>query len=334
MDEKRTNKQAQKTIQDVNEKDPFELIEEISEKNYLLENQLTEFKKDKHIFEAYPELLQKIEAKYKGEVPAGMMTTGFPTINRSTGGIMETDLIGIYGKDKQGKTTLSDAIMLDVCFQGEPVFMFSREMDFEQVALKSLALGTNTDYLSLRNPRGQEVCEQDLIKFNQCVIKKFKDTQFFIDDYTKDVDKIINKIKQLKRKLGIKLFCIDYLQLLRGKKKFERNDLELESHSYAFKDLAKEIRTPIILISQANEDRQTSGSKGLLRACDFAFYIEKPSRLGIKSIMNKFNEAFLFNESHFLVTVERSRHGLDGQNFVCGYAENSFVEIDINNIFN
>ena len=95
------------------------------------------------------------------------------------------------------------------------------------------------------------------------------------------------------------------------------------------KNLAKELQTPIIVVSQANEDRKTADGKGAMRDGDFAIYLCKPTEEGIKSIKNKLNKEYVFNDNHFLATIERSRHGKAKQNMVCGFVGNDYKEISI-----
>jgi hypothetical protein len=67
-----------------------------------------------------------------------------------------------------------------------------------------------------------------------------------------------------------------------------------------------------------------------MRDADFIISVKKPLETGIPNI--KFGSMiFNFSEDHFLVTIENSRHGRNGFNFVCGFVNNNFVEIDITN---
>jgi hypothetical protein len=96
--------------------------------------------------------------------------------------------------------------------------------------------------------------------------------------------------------------------------------------------LSKEIQTPIILVSQANDQGKTADSIDLLRDCDFALLCVKPKHEGILSFNygTKNNpEPYEFADDDFFVTVERSRFGRDKQNFVCGYAGTNFGEKNI-----
>ena len=85
------------------ESDPFEILSLMSQRVYEIENQIDSFRPDKTIWGEFVRLMDLVEQKYSGKVPAGLMCDSFPTINTATGGIMQTDLLVIYGKDKSGK---------------------------------------------------------------------------------------------------------------------------------------------------------------------------------------------------------------------------------------
>ena len=163
---------------------------------------------------------------------------------------------------------------------------------------------------------------------------KFEKTKIYVDDVLFDFDRMTAKARQWKRKYKIGLFVFDYLGLIQSKAKFERRDLQLASYTGRLKNLAKELNTPIIVVSQANEDKKTADGKGAMRDGDFSIYLCKPTEDNIKSIKNKENEEYVFKENEFLCTIERSRHGRAKQNFVCGFVHNNFKEITIDKINN
>lgn len=309
--------------------DPFTILSELSSEIYEIEN-LVNSEISMNLYDRLPDLMEKVEKKYTGEIESGLMATHFPTLNKATGGIMNTDFVIVYGLEKQGKSFLTERLILDFAFNKIPVGAFTMEMDFDAYSYRALSMEGNIEYLKLRNPRGNGLTEKEFHDFYKRVTK-FKDTNILIDDKTFDFERMVSKAKLWKRKYGIKVFVVDYLGLITSHKKFERRDLEVAYYTKTLKNLARELETPIIAVSQANENEKTADSKGALRDGDFALRVSKPIELGIKSITNSFNEAFVFNENHFLVTIERSRYGKNKQNFVCSFVNNNFLEIDIDN---
>ena len=308
--------------------DPFEVIQQTTEKIYEIENHIENIEKDKNLREEISLLIHKVEDKYSEKIEPGLMSTSFPSLNTATGGLMSTDYIVIYGLDKSGKSTFGHRLLLDLAFQRKNVGIFSLEMDFDQVVYKNLAMEVGFEYLKLRNPRGQKLQSDEFMTFIRN-IEKFQKTNIFIDDRTFDFDRIISKSKLWKRKHNIDIFCYDYIGLMESDIKSESIKYLIKYFSRRFKQLAKELNTPVILISQANDYEKTADAIDLLRDCDFAIRLCKPKEAGIKNLKFGNGRSFEFTEDHFLVTIERSRHGKNKQNFVCGYVNNKFGEIDI-----
>lgn len=308
--------------------DPFQVLSKFSEEIWKIENKLGSYQKDLLLSEHLDKLVEKIEAKYKGEEEPGLMSFTFPSLNKATGGIMSTDYVIVYGLDKSGKSTFAERLLLDFAYQKKNIGLFSLEMDFEQVAYKNISMVTGIEYLKMRNPRGNNLLPHELEDLKK-KISKLRDTKIYVDDKTFDFHRVMSKCRLWKRKYNINIFAFDYMGLFNSSDQAESVKYMLKDFSRKLKQLAKELNTPIILISQANKEDKTADSIDLLRDCDFAMRICKPVEIGIKSIKRKDGTNFEFNDSHFLVTVERSRHGKNKQNFVCGYMNENFVEIDI-----
>jgi replicative DNA helicase len=311
------------------QEDAFDILQQVSEKVYEIENNVTASSTTaRNLWDEYPRLIEQVNDKYTGKIKPGFMCPSFPSLNHATGGIMN-DLIVIYGEEKQGKTTLTEAIALDFALSGIPVGAITMEMDFDTYSYKALSMKGGIEYLKLRNPKGNNLDPQEFQRF-QVRAQKFEKAKVYIDDKIFTFDRIVSTLKLWKRKYKIGLGVIDYLGLINSIKRHERRDLELAYFTGRFKALSKELQMPIIIVSQANSDNKTADSKGALRDCDFAISVRKPLENGIKSVKNKYGREFYFKDNHFLATIERSRHGKNLQDFVCGYtAMQDFLEIDI-----
>ena len=307
--------------------DVFDIISKLSADIYQIENNVI-IEKDRNLYEELPPILDEVYQKYQGKISEGLKSSSFPTLNRATGGIMSCDFVVVYGKEKSAKTTWTERLSLDFAFQEVPVGIFTLEMDFKSSVYKAVSMETGIEYLKLRNPRGQgmQLHEFDDLGNN---VRKFSKTKIFIDDKTFDFDKIVGKMKIWKRKYNIGLFVIDYLGLIEISKRFEARRLEIKHYSRRLKNLCKELNTPIIAVCQANEFEKTAESVDPLRDCDFALRCCKPYEDGIKSDTLPNGETYYYDKNDFLITVERSRHGKNKQNFVCGYEGTNFVERDL-----
>lgn len=321
---------TKKIFEKINDKsDPFEVLSEFSEEIYQIENRIGVYQKDYNLKDHIGDLINKIEAKYNGTIESGLMSSTFPSLNRATGGIMPTDYVIVYGLDKSAKSTLGYRLLLDFAFQKKNIGIFSLEMDFEQVAYKQLSMITGIEYLKMRNPRGNNLQPHELQDFVSKV-RKIENTNIYIDDKTFDFNRVVSKSRLWKRKYGINIFFYDYMGLFDSSDKAESVKYLIKSYSRRLKQLAKELNTPIVLVSQANEKDKTADAIDLLRDCDFALRICKPKEVGIETITVG-DKNHQFTKEEFLVTVERSRHGVNKQNFVCAFINENFVEINIGN---
>lgn len=314
-----------------NNKDPFDIVSDISESIDLLEHNI-ELKETKMI-DDLPALFQGIEEKMKGKGESGLMSSTFPSLNNATGGIMKTDYIVIFGDYKMGKSTVVEQLFLDIALSGKAVGVFNLEMTKDVLYYKALSMRTGVEYLKLRNPRGRNnfLTSDEFADVKRKAYKIFDKTKIYIEDKVFDINKIMLKMRAWKKKYKIELFVIDYLGLLEGNKKFTQRHLEVANYSRRLKNLAKQIETPIIVLSQANAENRTAESKNPARDADFVISVCKPIECEIKNIKKKDStEFFTFTQDHFLITVENSRHGKNKQNAVAAFIKNNFVEIDIN----
>jgi replicative DNA helicase len=311
----------------IDENDPFETMTWLQEETTKLENNIE--LNETTMSEDLPKIIEDIENRMRGNVEPGLMSSTFPSINKATGGIMSTDYVVIYGNYKQGKSTVVEQLLLDFALDKKSVGFFNLEMSKKTLYQKALSMRTGIDYLKLRNPKGHGLTEKELEWLKIYSKQLFNDTRFYVEDKVFDIDRIITKMKAWKKKYNIQLFAIDYLGLLETSQRFSARYLEMGSHSRRLKNLAKLIDTPIIVLSQANEDNKTAESKNPARDADFVISVCKPVESNITSILDKNGQQFKFTQDHFLVTMENSRHGKNKQNFVCEFQDNNFIEITL-----
>ncbi len=324
---KKIFKEASKEKEDV-----FDLISKAEDEISGITRELQGLKEDKNLWEEFDLIMDSIEKRYSGLDGAGLMSSTFPTFNKMTNGIRKNDFVVIYGEDKSGKTSISTQIALDFAINNKiPTGIFSYEMSKEIMYLKALSMRTGIEYRKLRSPKESGLTPLEFQEFMNTARDKFKDTKIYVSDEPLDKNRLKAKMKLWKRKFGIGLFVIDYIGLIPVNEKFERRDLAIADLSRFFKLLTKELDSPIIVLSQANDEGRTAESRALLRDCDFALMIQKPLECGIKNVKRNDGVLFNFTEDHFLATLTRSRHGRNMTQFVAGYVKNNFVEIDINN---
>ena len=285
---------------------------------------------DKTLWDEFNDTIIDIDKRYSGNSTSGLTSKTFPTLNHFTGGIRENDYIGILGDYKQGKSYLAQQIALDIAIYDKlPVGIFSLEMNKQSLYHRAFSLRTGIDYSKLRNPKNSKLTPDEFQSFIRKAKDIFKDTKIYIADKVLDKNKIKATMKLWKRKHGVKLFVVDYLNLIELNEKKERRDLEIAALSRFFKNTATKLQVPIIVLSQVNDKGISAEGKGLMRDADFLISVKKPLEAGISNIETGKDKVFNFNKDHFLITLEHSRHGTNGFNFVAAFVNNNFVEIDV-----
>ncbi|HEN9884292.1 TPA: replicative DNA helicase [Streptococcus agalactiae] len=186
------------------------------------------------------------------------LPTGFRDLDRITTGLHPDQLIILAARPAVGKTAFVLNIAQNVgTKQNRPVAIFSLEMGAESLVDRMLAAEGMVDSHSLRT--GQ-LTDQD---WNNVTIAQgaLADAPIYIDD-TPGIK--ITEIRARSRKLsqevddGLGLIVIDYLQLISGTRP-ENRQQEVSEISRQLKILAKELKVPVIALSQLSrgvEQRQ------------------------------------------------------------------------------
>ncbi len=125
--------------------------------------------------------------------------------------------------------------------------VFSLEMSKEQLFLRMLTAEARIDAHRLR---GGFLGERDWGRLSQA-IGTLSEAKIFIDDTPSiGVLEMRAKCRRLAAEHGLHMVIIDYIQLMQGRGRFENRTLELASISRSLKGLAKELRVPIVVLSQ------------------------------------------------------------------------------------
>jgi replicative DNA helicase len=176
--------------------------------------------------------------------------TGFTDLDEITSGLQPSDLIIVAARPSMGKTSLVLNIAQHVGAKTDmTVGLFSLEMSKEQLFLRMLTAEARIDAHRLR---GGFLGERDWGRLSQA-IGTLSETKIFIDD-TPSIGtlEMRAKCRRLAAEHDLHLVIVDYIQLMQGRGRFENRTLELASISRSLKGLAKELRVPVVMLSQLN----------------------------------------------------------------------------------
>ncbi len=193
----------------------------------------------------------------------GMLTgiaTGFMDLDRMTTGMHGGEMIVIAARPSMGKTSLAMNIAEHAAIDLKiPVGVFSLEMSAESLVLRMLC---SRSRVNLRNIREGFLAERDFPKLTGSA-GKLAGSPLFIDDTPGlSILQMRAKARRMHSQHGIKLFVIDYLQLLHStSRRAENRQQEIADISNGIKALAKELNVPVIVLAQLNRELEKDKSR-------------------------------------------------------------------------
>jgi len=179
------------------------------------------------------------------------VTSGFNDLDNLTAGFQNSDLIIIAARPSMGKTALALNIAYNAAYKAPqvPVAFFSLEMSREQLVRRLLSSAGEVDASNLRRAFLSTMEWANL----QTAAGFLLDCPIYIDDTpAATVLDIRAKARRLKADGKLGMLVIDYLQLMRGRIDVHSREQEISEISRSLKALAKELKVPVIVLSQLN----------------------------------------------------------------------------------
>lgn len=184
-------------------------------------------------------------------------STGFKRLDDLTGGWQKTCLVVVAARPSMGKSALALDFMLAAAIKGEPVALFSLEVSNERVYSRIQAKVSGID-LSKITQTGLN--EGDMRSMNLACQWLNNAPLYFEDVSSLNIGQLKRKARNLYRKKNVRIFIIDYLQLLTGNEKGNREQ-EIASIMRGLKILSKELDATIIALSQLSREVEKSADK-------------------------------------------------------------------------
>lgn len=190
---------------------------------------------------------------HKGELLG--LETGLQDLDSFLQGLKNSDFMILAARPSMGKTAFALNIASYLSIKKDtPVAFFSLEMSSNQLIHRIFSSYGLIPLFNLKSGNLDDAHTQKLIK----VSNKLAQSKLIINDEISNLMSLRSIARKLKRENDIKLIIIDYLQLLEGTRRENRN-LEISEISRSLKILAKELDIPIIALSQLSrsvESRQ------------------------------------------------------------------------------
>ncbi len=187
------------------------------------------------------------------------ITSSLHELDQVTGGWMPSDLIIVAGRPGMGKSGAALVFAGASAETGNPVAIFTLEMEGKQNAIRFISQKTG---IGIKNIRHHKLSENQKNEMESKSIP-LSNLPIYIDDSSElSIRDLKSKCLKLKREKGIKMVIIDYLQLMNdGGKSKNNREQEVSNISKGLKIMAKELDLPVIALSQLNRSVEKSGKK-------------------------------------------------------------------------
>lgn len=192
--------------------------------------------------------------KYRG------IPTGFKDLDNILSGFQPADLVILAARPSMGKTALALNIAENVAKTGYSVGIISLEMSKEQLVERMFCSLLEVDSWKLRTGK---LTEDDFMRIGG-VMDELYSMKIFIDDSVgNSIAELRAKARRLQMEHGLNFLIIDYLQLMSaGKQGYNSNRVqEISEISRSLKALARELRIPIVALSQLSRAVELRPSK-------------------------------------------------------------------------
>jgi replicative DNA helicase len=207
------------------------------------------------------QVIERVELLYARKSDVTGVPTGFTDLDRKTSGLQEGDLIVIAGRPSMGKTAFALNIAEHIALSFKlPVAIFSMEMGATQLAMRLLGSVGRLDQHKLRT--GQ-INDDEWARLSDA-LGKLSDAQMHIDETPAlNALELRARVRRLARQYGGKLgaVVVDYLQLMQAVAQGENRATEISEISRSLKALAKELKVPVLALSQLNRSVEARPDK-------------------------------------------------------------------------
>lgn len=213
----------------------------------------------KHILSA---TVDKIEELYNS--PQDGITgvsSGYGDLDKMTSGFQESDLIIVAARPSMGKTTFAMNLAEYAAMnEDKPVIIFSLEMPSESIMMRMLASLGRVDQTRVRTGQLED---DDWARVSSTMGLLLEQGKMYIDDSSGlTPTEVRSRSRRIAREHGgVSMIMIDYLQLMQVPALADNRTLEISEISRSLKALAKELKCPVIALSQLNRGLEQRADK-------------------------------------------------------------------------
>ena len=185
--------------------------------------------------------------------------SGFPDLDNKLAGFQESNLIVLAARPGTGKTAFTLNIAQFIATSVKmPVAFFSLEMSKEELVDRLLVAQADIDAWRLKTGK---LNDDDFTRLSEAM-GQLAEAELYIDDTPGlSIMEMRTKARRIQLEHNVKLIIVDYLQLVDAGKRFEGRVQEVSYVSQNLKNIARELRVPVIAISQLSRAVESRGTR-------------------------------------------------------------------------
>lgn len=177
--------------------------------------------------------------------------SGYASLDDITGGFRAGEMIVLAARPAVGKTSLALCIADRMIQGGDGVVFFSIEMTRHQLAERLLCSRAQVDAHRIR--RG--MVELDDLRLLEQALATLSSAPFYVEDRPQmHIELLCAIARNYYYERRVELCVVDYLQLVRVRRRMDRREREVATVSADLKDLARELELPVLVLSQLSRE--------------------------------------------------------------------------------
>ncbi len=206
--------------------------------------------------------IDKIDALYQS--PQNGITglsSGYVDLDKMTNGFQPSDLIIVAARPSMGKTTFAMNLCEHAAITSDkPVLIFSLEMPSDQIMMRMLA---SLGRINQTKVRTGQLEDEDWARLSSAIELLNTKGKMYIDDASGlTPTEVRSRARRVAREHGgLSMIMVDYLQLMTVPGLSENRTLEIAEISRSLKALAKELKVPVVALSQLNRGLEQRADK-------------------------------------------------------------------------
>ena len=257
--------------------------------------------------EIMKESFERFQRRASGEESSSGIPT-LPLIDQHLHGAHPGRLWVVGAYPEGGKSVLASQIILDAATAGSPCLFLSLEMHERDVMDRMVVQQARVAARAFTEPRayarenGGETIATGLLRSIQGTIPAIGKSPLRIQrPANRNLPTIIAAIRKAHREMGIKIACVDYVQLVRGGK-HDNKEAEVSEISHALQEIAQDLQITLIVLSQLNADGDTKHGR----------VIEEDADAVISIVQDRNKESETYKQHRFILIAKDRHYGSGG----------------------